>query len=369
MPKNNISLPEEQSEAKYRKLLTHMVNLLLRNKFVDNNKEYIYTGVKSFLEEDLEYFSSSPQIDPQLLERQLAYVAHLHSHLYFSLADIQSRLALLVLSSFNVLGHRYVRLPLWNPYIKEELSSIHKLCRVGTKTGKFRYFDLSGIGLNLKIIAPLRYVHMGIFGSQYAYMTPTVQIKVDPDDVVLDCGAENGFTSLLFGLQAGRKGRVLAIDCNPASNIIYNKNMKLNPTLAKRISKIQCALSNVDGDEVYFDNSGGATSILSQAQSGELSATTKQIDSLAIEHNLSTVDFIKMDIEGSESLALQGAINTLTKFKPKLAISIYHKDKHEKNSDYKHIIKYIQSLQLGYQFYFNHHALIETESVLYAVNT
>jgi FkbM family methyltransferase len=36
------------------------------------------------------------------------------------------------------------------------------------------------------------------------------------------------------------------------------------------------------------------------------------------------IDFIKMDIEGAEKNALQGALQTLSRFHPRLAISSYH---------------------------------------------
>ena len=38
-----------------------------------------------------------------------------------------------------------------------------------------------------------------------------------------------------------------------------------------------------------------------------------------------SVDFIKMDIEGSERHALRGATQTLARFKPKIAVCVYHR--------------------------------------------
>ena len=46
-----------------------------------------------------------------------------------------------------------------------------------------------------------------------------------------------------------------------------------------------------------------------------------------VEHlGLDRVDFVKMDIEGSERYALKGAHRTLSRFGPRMALCIYHRE-------------------------------------------
>ena len=69
-----------------------------------------------------------------------------------------------------------------------------------------------------------------------------------------------------------------------------------------------------------------------------------------------------MDIEGAELLALNGAIETIKKFKPKLAIAIYHS-----MSDFISIPKWIDDLNLGYKLYLDHYTIHTEETILYAI--
>ena len=79
------------------------------------------------------------------------------------------------------------------------------------------------------------------------------------------------------------------------------------------------------------------------------------------QEGLERVDFIKMDIEGSELEALKGAKNTIKRHKPRLAICIYHKIE-----DFYTIPKYIKELVPEYKLYVKHHTDREWETVLYA---
>ena len=75
----------------------------------------------------------------------------------------------------------------------------------------------------------------------------------------------------------------------------------------------------------------------------------------------SPVTFIKMDVEGAELRALQGAKELIEKYHPKLAISLYHKEK-----DIYQIPLYLHSKYPEYKFALRHHGKQWLETVLYA---
>lgn len=74
------------------------------------------------------------------------------------------------------------------------------------------------------------------------------------------------------------------------------------------------------------------------------------------------VTFIKMDIEGAEMPALQGAKKTILRCKPKLAVSVYHKPE-----DFVAIPKFIKSLRDDYKYYLRAYSRTGCETILYAV--
>lgn len=83
----------------------------------------------------------------------------------------------------------------------------------------------------------------------------------------------------------------------------------------------------------------------------------------ALDHCLANkiVDFIKMDIEGSEMAALRGAKNLIQRHKPDLAICIYHKVE-----DLWEIPEYIRQIEPGYHIYIRHCSHYDQDMILYA---
>ena len=73
-------------------------------------------------------------------------------------------------------------------------------------------------------------------------------------------------------------------------------------------------------------------------------------------------NFLKMDIEGAELEALKGASETIIKYKPNLAISIYHKP-----DDLWEIPSFIKSLRSDYKFFLRSHGFLTFDTVLYCL--
>ena len=80
--------------------------------------------------------------------------------------------------------------------------------------------------------------------------------------------------------------------------------------------------------------------------------------------NVQKVDFIKMDIEGSEVKALEGAKSHIINDHPKLLISVYHN-----HDDLWKIPKMIEEMCSGYKFYLRYYGnnIFPTETVLIAI--
>lgn len=105
----------------------------------------------------------------------------------------------------------------------------------------------------------------------------------------------------------------------------------------------------------FFENDTG--SLIVKGNTGTV-INGESIDNIVGDEN---VTFIKMDIEGAELKALEGAKKTIKLNKPKLAISIYHK--------YEDIIDLplkILSIVPEYNFYLRHYSTDRWETVLYA---
>lgn len=113
--------------------------------------------------------------------------------------------------------------------------------------------------------------------------------------------------------------------------------------------------------ELSFQANMGQGSRIGEGACAEniVKVSTAAIDSIAAQDR---VTFIKLDVEGAELKALQGAEKTIRRDRPRLAICIYHKPE-----DIVEIPAYILSLHSDYKLYIRHYQMSPNETILYAI--
>lgn len=110
---------------------------------------------------------------------------------------------------------------------------------------------------------------------------------------------------------------------------------------------------------MYFRSDAGSSSVVEEENTATTKIEVTRLDDVIKDR----VTLIKMDIEGMEMEALKGGEELIKKYKPKLAICVYHKVE-----DPIEISKYIQGLNLGYKLYLRHYwDCTGTDTVLFAI--
>ncbi|RPH37210.1 FkbM family methyltransferase [bacterium] len=154
------------------------------------------------------------------------------------------------------------------------------------------------------------------------------KVNVRSGDTVMDLGACFGTTALVFSELAGPSGKIIAVE--PIMYQAVRANMERNDV--RNVTVIPQGVSDKKGRTVIevgdycLDSSMAAREYTKEYYSHKMEIELTTIDDLAEELKLDRLDFIKIDIEGVEELAIRGAERVIKKFKPKWSVSSYHVD-------------------------------------------
>lgn len=142
---------------------------------------------------------------------------------------------------------------------------------------------------------------------------------VKEGSVVFDLGAHVGFFTLLASVLVGPRGQVFAFE--PVSRNLFFLKEHLRLNRVANVTVMEVAVSDRSG-EVAFDE-GQGNSMGHIALSGQIRVRTVTLDELVHKGELPTPDYIKIDIEGAEMLALTGAKATLAASHPTLFLATH----------------------------------------------
>lgn len=141
---------------------------------------------------------------------------------------------------------------------------------------------------------------------------------------VLDVGANHGLISMLIACQ-NPESKIYAIEASEDAVNIINYNVALN-RLSDRIKTVNTLIADHSGYVVpfYWEGSSGGASI-TKGRLGhniEIEKSTLSLDDYVQFRNLEP-DFIKMDIEGAENLAIRGMSHLLKLIKPEIFVELH----------------------------------------------
>lgn len=179
-------------------------------------------------------------------------------------------------------------------------------------------------------------------------------LKFTENEVFVDAGGFNGDTTLQF------------------VKVTENKYKKIYVLEPNKILADDCRkkLSNIHDCTVIQKGAWDDKQVLRFIEADEGSRIVDEVENIT-EIETITIDeilngeqatYIKMDVEGAEVNALKGAKKTICKYKPKLAISVYHK-----RDDIWEIPMLLLQYNPEYKFYLRVYSFTGNDTVLYAL--
>jgi FkbM family methyltransferase len=142
--------------------------------------------------------------------------------------------------------------------------------------------------------------------------------------VVFDVGAHVGYYTLLASVLVGPAGRVYAFEPMPRNLGFLREHLRLNG--ARNVEVVEAAVSDRSGTARF---ALGATDTMGHlAGSGELEVRSVVLDELVESGDVPPPDFVKMDVEGGELRALEGARRLLDRRGPTLFLATHGKEIH-----------------------------------------
>ena len=166
----------------------------------------------------------------------------------------------------------------------------------------------------------------------------------------LDVGANIGYYTVLLSSLAGDTGRVIAFEPSIRFWPRLTENLRLN------------AVSNVTAEKVALSNDRSVKTVHASKTTASLfrrknveevgaleDIACTPLDDYLVTHPLPGLDFIKLDIDGFEPFFIEGALKTLSRYRPLIVMEVHPRILREGGGDA--ITMMTRLADLGYAFH------------------
>lgn len=191
-------------------------------------------------------------------------------------------------------------------------------------------------------------------GFEYGVLANHCGLEHVPEDILrriqgsvfVDCGAFIGDSCYALGRYA--PGKIFAVEPDLRNLKDLQDNISLNNM--DNVIVVPAGVSRNSG-EAFLTGEGIGASLSQGAYNSSFARKIPlvTIDALKVQNGNAKIGLIKMDIEGAEHSALEGARKVLREDKPVLSIALYHSGR-----DFFEIPKFIKSIHPGYKLLLAH---------------
>jgi len=175
------------------------------------------------------------------------------------------------------------------------------------------------------------------------------------NEVIVDIGANTGYYTIHLSPKVGKKGIVIAVEPHPETFNLLKRNCELNHL--SNVKFYNYAITESIG-KVNFSNSGihsGTNSIFSShaySNQKDIVVESTTLDELLGEE-YQTIDWLKIDVEGSELAVLKGSNKTLNRTK-KILVEVHEHILNENNENVQDIIDILKKNNFKIRTFNNH---------------
>ena len=185
---------------------------------------------------------------------------------------------------------------------------------------------------------------------------------------LIDCGCNYGFYSF-YTASLSSKNFVVAIEASPTTAEDFKKNLNLNKF--NNIVLKNFAISDADNTTITFNESKNDwESSLTHSEFDEKKITkikTQKIDTIIEDQKLGDHSLlIKLDIEGHELQAIEGAKNTIKKYKPIIIIELSSYIFNKKGQAFDYLKSFLY--EFNYSIYSTKKRLTSIEDIALLIN-
>ena len=172
-------------------------------------------------------------------------------------------------------------------------------------------------------------------------------LKLKDCETYLDMGAYRGDTVLSFCEHVKDWVKIVAVEPDKKS---YEKLCAVTSKIKRAIALNACICDKVG--KCGFAKGG--------SRGSHISADSNTTDVISADSLNISPTFIKMDIEGAESAAIEGAKRTISRCKPKMQIAAYHR-----SGDLVDILKAVFEIRSDYRVYLRHNPCLPAWDINY----